>query len=115
MARLHTELAAMGYKFQFVTIAGFHALNSSMFDLADGFKQRGVAAYSSLQDAEFRNEEQNGYQGVNHQRFVGQGYFDAVQQIVTAGGAAAAASAMAGAESSSEAGQSSQGKAAPQE
>ena len=115
MARLHAELAAMGYKFQFVTVAGFHALNSSMFDLAQGFKQRGVAAYSNLQDQEFRYQEQNGYQGVNHQRFVGQGYFDAVQQIVTAGGAAAAVSAAAVAEGSGEGGQSSQGKAAPQE
>ncbi len=85
MARLHTELAAMGYKFQFITLAGFHALNMSMFDLARGFKQNGVAAFSSLQDTELRNQEQNGYQGANHQRFVGSGYFDAVQQIVTTG------------------------------
>ncbi len=91
MSRLHTELAAMGYKFQFITIAGFHALNTSMFELAHGFNQRGVAAYSNLQEVAFRIQEHDGYQGVNHQRFVGQGYFDAVQQIVTAGGAAAAA------------------------
>jgi isocitrate lyase len=116
MARLHTELAAMGYKFQFVTVAGFHALNESMFDLAHGFKQRGVAAYSSLQDAGFRNEEQNGYQGVNYQRFVGQAYFDAVQQIVTAGGAAAAAAiATAGSEASGGAGQGSEGKSVSQD
>jgi isocitrate lyase len=87
-----------------------------MFELAHGFKQRGVAAYSSLQDVEFRNEEQNGYQGVNHQRFVGQGYFDAVQQIVTAGGAAAAAASVAaGSEAPGGAGESSEGKAVPRD
>jgi len=87
MGRLSHELSAMGYKFQFITVAGFHALNMSMFDLAHGFKLHGVAAYSKLQEAEFAAEEQNGYRGVNHQRFVGAGYFDAVQQIVTAGAA----------------------------
>jgi isocitrate lyase len=91
IARLHIELAAMGYKFQFITVAGFHALNMSMFALARGFQQSGLPAYCSLQEEEFRNEEQHGYQGVNHQRFVGSGYFDAVQQIVTATAAPAAA------------------------
>jgi isocitrate lyase len=86
IARLHTELSAMGYKFQFITVAGFHALNLSMFDLARGFQQTGMPAYCRLQEDEFRNEEQNGYQGVNHQRFVGTGYFDAVQQILSAVG-----------------------------
>jgi isocitrate lyase len=86
IARLHTELSAMGYKFQFITVAGFHALNVSMFDLARGFQQTGMPAYCRLQEDEFRNEERNGYQGVNHQRFVGTGYFDAVQQILTAVG-----------------------------
>jgi isocitrate lyase len=90
IARLHIELAAMGYKFQFITVAGFHALNMSMFALARGFQQSGLPAYCSLQEEEFRNEEQHGYQGVNHQRFVGSGYFDAVQQIVTATAAPAA-------------------------
>jgi isocitrate lyase len=96
IARLHVELAAMGYKFQFITVAGFHSLNMSMFDLARGFKQGGMPAYCSLQEAEFRNEEQNGYQSVNHQRFVGTGYFDAVQQIITAGAPSAAASESSG-------------------
>ena len=85
IARLHVELAAMGYKFQFVTVAGFHALNLSMFELAREFQQSGLPAYCRLQEQESRNEEQHGYQGVNHQRFVGSGYFDAVQQIVTSG------------------------------
>jgi isocitrate lyase len=83
LSGLHRELAAMGYKFQFITIAGFHALNMSMFDLARNYKETGVAAYSRLQDEELRSEEHNGYEGAKHQRFVGTGYFDAVQQIVT--------------------------------
>jgi isocitrate lyase len=83
LSSLHRELAAMGYKFQFITIAGFHALNMSMFDLARNYKETGVAAYSRLQDEELRSEEHNGYEGAKHQRFVGTGYFDAVQQIVT--------------------------------
>ncbi len=85
IANLHVELAAMGYKFQFITVAGFHALNMSMFDLASGFQKGGLPAYCRLQDEELQNEEQNGYQGINHQRFVGTVYFDAVQQVVTAG------------------------------
>ena len=83
LSSLHRELAAMGYQFQFITIAGFHALNMSMFDLARNYKETGVAAYSRLQDEELRSEEHNGYEGAKHQRFVGTGYFDAVQQIVT--------------------------------
>jgi isocitrate lyase len=85
IARLHLELAAMGYKFQFITVAGFHALNLSMFELARGFQQHGLPAYCRLQEQESNHEEQHAYQGVNHQRFVGSGYFDAVQQIVTSG------------------------------
>jgi len=89
IARLHVELAAMGYKFQFITVAGFHALNLSMYELARGFQQSGLPAYSHLQEQESRGEVhpegQHTYQGVNHQRFVGSGYFDAVQQIVTSG------------------------------
>ena len=90
LAGLHRELAAMGYKFQFITIAGFHALNMSMYELARAYKETGVAAYSRLQEDELRHEEHNGYEGAKHQRFVGTGYFDAIQQIVTAAGAAAA-------------------------
>jgi isocitrate lyase len=103
LSGLHRELAAMGYRFQFITIAGFHALNMSMFELARNYKERGVAAYSQLQDEELRNEGQNGYEGAKHQRFVGTGYFDAVQQIVTAAAAPPAASAAPVAEGSSQA------------
>lgn len=83
LAGLHRELAAMGYQFQFITIAGFHSLNMSMFDLARNYRQTGIAAYSRLQEEESRGEEQHGYEGARHQRFVGTGYFDAIQQIVT--------------------------------
>ena len=65
----------MGYKFQFVTLAGFHALNYSMFSLAHGYKERGMAAYSELQEAEFAAEA-DGYTATKHQREVGTGYFD---------------------------------------
>jgi isocitrate lyase len=80
------EIGAMGYRFQFVTLAGFHALNYSMFDLARNYKERGMDAYSELQQAEFAAEE-HGYTATKHQREVGAGYFDEVAQIV-AGGAA---------------------------
>ncbi|HSK99677.1 MAG TPA: isocitrate lyase [Rubrobacteraceae bacterium] len=80
------EIGAMGYKFQFVTLAGFHALNYSMFELAREYKDRGMAAYSELQQAEFAAEE-HGYTATKHQREVGAGYFDEVAQVV-AGGAA---------------------------
>ncbi len=84
IGRFQTELAAMGYKFQFVTLAGFHALNLSMFDLARAYKQSGMKAYSALQEREFSNE-QHGYEGAKHQRFVGTGYFDLVTQVVAGG------------------------------
>jgi len=87
LAGLHGELAAMGYKFQFITIAGFHTLNMSMFELARNFKETGIAAYSRLQEQELRSEEHHGYEGAKHQRFVGTGYFDTIQQIATAAGA----------------------------
>src|ERR687894_487636 len=80
------EIGAMGYRFQFVTLAGFHALNYSMFDLARNYKERGMDAYSELQQAEFAAEE-HGYTATKHQREVGAGYFDEVAQVV-AGGAA---------------------------
>jgi isocitrate/methylisocitrate lyase len=85
IARFQRELGAMGYKFQFVTLAGFHALNLSMFELACGYKQSGMSAYCQLQEKEFAGEEQAGYAAVKHQRFVGTGYFDAVQQAVAGG------------------------------
>jgi len=85
IAKFQPELAKMGYKFQFVTLAGFHALNLSMFELARGYKQAGMTAYSRLQEKEFSRETQYGYEAVKHQRFVGTGYFDQVQQVITSG------------------------------
>jgi isocitrate lyase len=76
----------MGYKYQFITLAGFHALNYSMFDLARDYGERGMAAYTELQEAEFA-AERYGYTATKHQREVGAGYFDDVAQVV-AGGAA---------------------------
>jgi isocitrate lyase len=85
IASFQPELAKMGYKFQFVTLAGFHALNLSMFELARGYKDSGMTAYSRLQEKEFARESQYGYQAVKHQRFVGTGYFDALTQVIAGG------------------------------
>jgi isocitrate lyase len=85
IATFQRELAKMGYKFQFVTLAGFHALNLSMFELTRGYKDNGMTAYSHLQEKEFARETQYGYQAVKHQRFVGTGYFDALTQVIAAG------------------------------
>jgi len=85
IARFQIELARMGYKFQFVTLAGFHALNLSMFELARHYKASGMAAYSALQEKEFACECEHGYQAAKHQRFVGTGYFDQVQQVISGG------------------------------
>jgi isocitrate lyase len=85
IARFQAELGAMGYKFQFITLAGFHALNLSMFELARDYKQRGMRAYSELQEQEFRCEHDNGYEAVKHQHFVGTGYFDLVTQVIAGG------------------------------
>lgn len=85
IACFQQELAGMGYKFQFVTLAGFHALNLSMFELARGYKIAGMTAYSRLQEKEFSRETQYGYEAVKHQRFVGTGYFDQVQQVISGG------------------------------
>jgi isocitrate lyase len=84
IARFQRELGAMGYKFQFVTLAGFHALNHSMFELARQYRDEGMAAYSRLQQAEFASEPQ-GYTATKHQREVGTGYFDAVSQALAGG------------------------------
>ncbi|KXG10094.1 Isocitrate lyase [Anoxybacillus sp. P3H1B] len=78
------KLGKMGYKFQFVTLAGFHSLNYSMFELARGYKERGMAAYSELQQAEFAAEKY-GYTATRHQREVGTGYFDEVSQVISGG------------------------------
>src|SRR5271163_1366674 len=85
IASFQQQLGAMGYKFQFVTLAGFHALNLSMFELARGYKRAGMTAYSRLQEKEFLREQEVGYEAVKHQRFVGTGYFDSVQQAITSG------------------------------
>jgi malate synthase A len=84
IASFQSDLGALGYKYQFVTLAGFHALNYSMFTLARDYAQRGMAAYSELQDAEFAATEQ-GYTAVKHQREVGTGYFDLVAQVASGG------------------------------
>ncbi|MGE7917689.1 isocitrate lyase [Viridibacillus sp. NPDC093762] len=84
IAKYQVELGKMGYKFQFVTLAGFHALNHSMFELAHDYKDNGMAAYSKLQEAEFANETK-GYTATKHQREVGTGYFDDVSQVISGG------------------------------
>ncbi len=84
IAKFQRELGAMGYKFQFITLAGFHSLNLGMYELATGYREEQMSAYSRLQDREFELEDQ-GYTAVKHQTFVGTGYFDAVQNIITAG------------------------------
>jgi isocitrate lyase len=90
IATFQRELGAMGYKFQFVTLAGFHQLNHGMFELARGYKARGMAAYSELQQAEFASEAA-GYSATRHQREVGTGYFDLVAQTVSGGEASTTA------------------------
>jgi isocitrate lyase len=93
IAEFQKRIGKMGYKYQFVTLAGFHALNHSMFELSRGYKDRGMAAYSELQEAEFASEK-NGYTAVKHQREVGTGYFDAV--AVALSGGKSSTTAMAG-------------------
>jgi isocitrate lyase len=92
IAKFQRELGAMGYRFQFVTLAGFHALNHSMFELADGYRDRGMAAYSELQQAEFEAEAR-GYTATRHQREVGTGYFDRVAEAISGGAASTTAMA----------------------
>jgi isocitrate lyase len=82
--KFQRELGAMGYKFQFVTLAGFHSLNMSMFDLADQYRDRGMDAYSELQSREFAAEAR-GYTATRHQREVGTGYFDKVAMTISGG------------------------------
>jgi len=85
IARFQRELGAMGYKFQFITLAGFHALNLSMFELASGYRDSGMTAYAALQAREFEREADAGYRATKHQRFVGTGYFDEVAQTIACG------------------------------
>ena len=90
IAKFQRELGAMGYKFQFVTLAGFHALNYSMFKLARGYRERGMAAYSELQEEEFAAEA-DGYSATKHQHEVGTGYFDEVARVIAGGECSTAA------------------------
>jgi isocitrate lyase len=84
LASFQSDLGALGYKFQFVTLSGFHALNHAMFELAQAYRERGMAAYADLQTREFASER-DGYEAVKHQEFVGVGYFDDINEVVTAG------------------------------
>ncbi|MCH8334218.1 isocitrate lyase [Candidatus Sumerlaeota bacterium] len=85
IARFQKELGAMGYKFQFITLAGFHALNLSMFNLARTYRDEGMTAYARFQEDEFTQEKENGYRATRHQKFVGTGYFDQVMQQISGG------------------------------
>jgi len=91
IARFQRELAAMGYAFQFVTLAGFHALNLAMFELATGYRDSAMSAYSKLQDREFELQKSAGYGAVTHQKFVGTGWFDALQEVISGGTSATTA------------------------
>jgi isocitrate lyase len=91
IARFQRELGAMGYKFQFVTLAGFHALNLSMFELAQDYRDAGMSAYVKLQEVEFAREKDSGYAAVKHQRFVGTKYFDDVALAISSGTASTTA------------------------
>jgi isocitrate lyase len=94
IAGFQRELAGLGYRFQFVTVAGFHANNAMMFELAHGYRDQGMLAYSRLQEREFELEAEHGYRAVKHQAFVGAGYFDAVTQAIA--GADSSVAAMSG-------------------
>ena len=94
IAKFQRELGAMGYTYQFVTLAGFHSVNAAMFELAQGYRESGMVAYAGLQDHEFELEERHGYRAVKHQSFVGAGYFDDLTQVITGG--RTATTAMAG-------------------
>ncbi len=92
IAQFQRELADMGYRFQFVTLAGFHALNLSMFKLARGYQEKGLTAYAELQDAE-SDAKADGYRAFEHQTFVGTAYFDEIAQVITGGEASTLAMA----------------------
>lgn len=91
IARFQRELGAMGYKYQFVTLAGFHSLNTGMFELAHAYRDDGMLAYSKLQEREFELELDHGYRAVKHQSFVGAGYFDDLTRVITGGTSATTA------------------------
>lgn len=84
IAKFQRELGAMGYKFQFITLAGFHSLNFAMFELASAYRERQMSAYAELQELEFASEI-DGYRATKHQAFVGTGYFDALTQVISSG------------------------------
>ncbi|HVK48884.1 MAG TPA: isocitrate lyase [Pseudobacter sp.] len=92
METFREDLAALGYRFQFITLAGFHALNTSMFELSKAYKEAGMAGFSSMQQREFRLQE-DGFRAVKHQSFVGTGYFDAVQNVIQQGNSSTTAMA----------------------
>jgi isocitrate lyase len=94
LAHFHERLAELGYRFQFITLAGFHTLNHAMFELARGYRERGMSAYAELQEREFASED-DGYSATQHQREVGAGWFDEVAQAI-AGGDGVSTAAMAG-------------------
>jgi isocitrate lyase len=112
IAAFQRELGAMGYKFQFVTLAGFHSLNYATFALAEGYRDRGMAAYSELQQAEFAAESR-GYTATRHQREVGTGYFDAVALAISGG--ASSTTAMAGSTETAQFRDQPRDKAAPRQ
>jgi isocitrate lyase len=85
IARFQSDLAAMGYAFQFVTLAGFHSLNLGMFELARGYRDEAMTAYARLQDREFELQKSAGYAAVKHQGFVGTGYFDEIAKTIADG------------------------------
>jgi isocitrate lyase len=85
IASFQEELGDLGYKFQFITLAGFHTLNASMFELAHGYKSDGMTAFVKLQEKEFEMERTAGFRAIKHQSFVGAGYFDKVQTTVQGG------------------------------
>jgi isocitrate lyase len=91
IAVFQDELAKMGYRFQFVTLAGFHSLNYIMFDLAHGYREQGMSAYSRLQQREFDLQNEHGYRAIKHQSFVGAGYFDEVSRVISGGDTSTAA------------------------
>ena len=93
LSRFQRELGAMGYKFQFVTLAGFHSLNLGMFEMARSYRDEGMAAYSRFQQEEFKHEKADGYMATTHQKFVGTGYFDRVMTTITGGKASTGAMA----------------------
>ncbi len=91
IASFQQELGKLGYKFQFVTLAGFHSINAGMFELSKGYEQEGMAAYSRFQEREFEMQKQSGFRAIKHQSFVGAGYFDEIQLTISGGEASTVA------------------------